>query len=545
MVDEYEVAEELSDVPYHDIMELFDTLSFKEKWAKIREGLKQPPESGAYKFAKLEMTRLWSPVAAVVVPIIALLLMAVLAAMTPEKSDNVQVQIAEVDVPEELEPPEDIPEPEIEPPDPEKIIEPTENFVPSTSDNAVGPDTDFSPQPAQFDSVAIVKSPVVMKGIFGSRSPGARGSALGRYGGGGHTEGAVLRALRWLKKNQSDNGSWSPTAGGGTGARRADTALAGMGLLTYLAHGETPASPEFGPTVEKAIKYLVGQMGGDGHFTLKDAHDYTHPIGTYALCEAFSMTKVPSIKVAAAKGIETIINGQNPAGGWNYNIRPSNRDDTSVMGWCAQALKAGKMAGIQNPGLEDAIKKAIQGFQKNYQGGSEMGGFGYTSPAKSGLTGVGVLCMQLLGAQKEKECRGGLQYLIAKGTFDWGAGSWKKIYYWYYDTQARFHEGGESWRAWNKQFSVPLVKAQQIIPNGIQGPAGKMVDIGFWDGQNNRGGRVMDTALCALMLQVYYRYLPTFQKPEDIAKDGGGEGGDAKAAGGVVAARDLDIDVQL
>ena len=535
MVEEFDGGgEELAEVPYHDIMELFETLTFKEKWARIREGLKQPPESGAYKWAKLEMTRLWSPVSAVIVPIIALLLMAMLAALTPKRQQNVEIKIAEVEVPDELEEPEDIPEPEIEPPDPEKIIEPTENFIPSTSDNDA-PDTDFSPQPAQFDSVAIVKSPVTMKGIFGSRSPGARGSALGRYGGGGHTEGAVLRALRWLKKNQEDDGSWSGTSGGGAGRANVQSAMTGMGLLTFLAHGETPASPEFGQTVKKAIEYLVGKNNSF-------PRPYQFPIATYALCEAFSMTKVPSIKAAAAQGIGVIISGQNPTGGFDYELTPCARDDTSIMGWCAQALKAGKMAGIQNPGLDDAIEKAIKGFQKNYAGDSQMGGFGYIRPKASELTGVGVLCMQLLGAQNEKECRGGLNRLIEKDTFAWPA-HWKKVYYWYYNTQARFHEGGECWRAWNKQFSVPLVKGQTIIANGIQDMNGKMVDIGYWETNNDRGGRVMDTALCALMLQVYYRYLPTFQKPEDIAQDGGG--GEAKEEAGVVAAKDLDIDVQL
>ncbi|MEI7948006.1 MAG: von Willebrand factor type A domain-containing protein, partial [bacterium] len=34
----------------------------------------------------------------------------------------------------------------------------------------------FSPQPANFDSVAMVKSPITMKGIYASRSPGSRGN---------------------------------------------------------------------------------------------------------------------------------------------------------------------------------------------------------------------------------------------------------------------------------------------------------------------------------------------------------------------------------
>ena len=33
------------------------------------------------------------------------------------------------------------------------------------------------------------------------------------------------------------------------------------------------------------------------------------------------------------------------------------------------------------------------------------------------------------------------------------------------------------------------------------------------------GGKVMDTCLCCLMLEVYYRYLPSFKKIEDAPED--------------------------
>ena len=44
-------------------------------------------------------------------------------------------------------------------------------------------------------------------------------------------------------------------AGGLEGMDKA--AGAGFAILTFLAHGETPASKEFGPTVQKALDYLI------------------------------------------------------------------------------------------------------------------------------------------------------------------------------------------------------------------------------------------------------------------------------------------------
>jgi len=348
-----------------------------------------------------------------------------------------------------------------------------------------------------------------MKGLYGNRTKGGREKALRAYGGGGGglTEGAVLRALRWLKKNQQADGSWDKTK----------PAMTGLAILTYLAHGETPASDEFGPTVEKAIKWLIDNQEANGHFKGRDGNDYSHPIATYALSEAYGMIKLPIIKTAAEKAVDVIIKGQNASGGWNYGCVSGTRDDTSYMGWCAQALKAAKMAGLENEGLHEALKKAVMGFKKN---AAPSGGFGYTAPGEGGLTGVGVLCLQLIGAAREPECRNGILWLEKNCTFDWDK-PWlsSPIYYWYYATQAKFHSGGDIWVKWNKLFAIQLVKNQKIEKEAIEGTRGRKFDIGWWEPPGNppmpghTDGPVMDTCLCTLQLEVYYRYLPTFKPP--------------------------------
>ena len=60
---------------------------------------------------------------------------------------------------------------------------------------------DFSSTPAKFDSVAIVKSPVVMRGIVGSRSAGTRGRALTNYGGSSATEGEDLTEVDFSEED--------------------------------------------------------------------------------------------------------------------------------------------------------------------------------------------------------------------------------------------------------------------------------------------------------------------------------------------------------
>jgi len=498
-------------------MELFEELSFRDKIRKVTSGLRQPKDSGAYKYAKLQVIRLLAPLAAVVVPCIVAGMLMVFATMAPQDRPPIEVTILQPEAIEDLDDIEELLQEPLEPPEPIELD--LESDVTVQSDSVV-PEvapTEFSPQPTSIDAVAVVKSPVIMKGIYGSRNPGARGVAIKEFGGSGYTEGAVLRALRWLKKVQNEDGSWSnnPLSTGVIDVRGSHPmAMTGLALLTFLAHGETPASEEFGATVEKAIRYLLESQDGDGRWK----SSYTHAIATYAVCEAYALTKIPMIRAAAEAAIDVVIQGQNATGGWNYPLRPCERDDTSVMGWCVQALKAGKMAGLENEGLDQAMKDALRGFKKNED---PKGGFGYATtdesgPPATGLTGVGVLCMQLLGHGRKASARKGLLVLqMDRHAFSWDkTPPWRNIYYWYYTTQAKFHAGGKVWNDWNRLFAKPLVRAQTVLKGeGIDGK-----DMGYWV-TDTSVGVVMDTTLCALQLQVYYRYLPTFRPPKEAVEE--------------------------
>ena len=200
---------------------------------------------------------------------------------------------------------------------------------------------------------------------------------------------------------------------------------------------------------------------------------------------------------------------------------------------------------LEVEGLEDAFKNAVKGFKKN---SAKNGGFGYTDGGPTGLSGVGTLCMQLLGASKEEEVGKALAYLEpCQFSFEnWKAQPYNgasPIYYWYYITQAKFHAGGANWTKWNTMFQPELIKRQVIIKDAIADMKGDMRDIGYWDspskGEHSVAGgpagtaicfeegkqieapttdgpRVQSTCLCALQLMVYYRYLPTFKTPAAV-----------------------------
>jgi hypothetical protein len=75
---------------------------------------------------------------------------------------------------------------------------------------------------------------------------------------------------------------------------------------------------------------------------------------------------------------------------------------------------------------------------------------------------------------------------------------------WYYLTQAFFHAGGAHWQNWNDQFRAALIQRQANDGHWPLPAMSKEKEFNL--------PPVYSTALCALMLEVYYRYLPTYQQ---------------------------------
>ncbi len=358
-------------------------------------------------------------------------------------------------------------------------------------------------------------SPLVIPGMMASRTQEGRERALRQHAGpyARDTEIAVIKALEWLKDNQSPDGSWR-----GQGAASARTGMTGLGLLTFLAHGETPGTSErYGETVRKAIDFLLSIQREDGTFGHTEGGErggvYSHGIASYALAEAYALTRIPDLREPVRKAISRIVRGQRPDGGFDYQFaRDGGARDrcTSVAGWMAQAMKAAHLSGVDVEELVEAMDLAAQGFKLNHR--SDVGVFIYAS--KSGArfdqtqTPVGILCLQLLGHGNSREVRNGLNFL-RDARPNWqnpSSGSMEPLYAWYYATQAMFHAGTGYFRPWNHAMAPALINSQN--------------EDGSWTvpevhGRSAAYGPVYATTLSALSLTVYYRYLPTYQTPEE------------------------------
>ena len=577
-IDEEEIKEQLKEE-----MAKFEDDGYFRRLIKMFVGLGRPRNSPEYKEAIVELQRQTAPLLAILLPVLFVATLFVVTAVSGSGKRELKVEIVqadqqddaleEIETPQETEPPPEMDNIEI------TVDTPSMNPTEMASEAAPAPTAEpQSVKVASVDAMLNIKSPVTMKSVMGtSRGAGVRGTFTrgGASYGDAATEAAVMKALRWLKATQAPDGSWGTKPEFGLKKGMDAAAGAGFAILTYLAHGETPASKEFGPTVQKALDYLINSVyvvkdkngklakdpnGNTPYIRMSGAggSEYGFLIGTYALCEAYGMTKNPNAREAAEKTLGRIISGQTATGGWNYNmarVTKDGPDDISFGGWAMQAIKAGKMAGIHLPGMEECIKKAVNCLKKrNY---SEKAGFVYRATTNhkggtGGLAGVGCLAMQLLGYAKEKEVANALNVMrdwqpSLDKVYSYAPGKPENAqYYCYYAAQCKYPAGMckdatpanfTLWKKWNAEMKALYTKSVITVtdksgkPVTVKDPAGKDRPIGRWENKDHYNYDVMGTCLAALQLMVYYRYLPTTSLKateveadvETLSKDKSGE----------------------
>jgi len=381
----------------------------------------------------------------------------------------------------------------------------------------------LSAAPSAEIGTSDVALPHAMSGRPGSGGSGGNGTGQG-YGETPASEQSVLRALRWLQSQQQTDGTWSD------GHWKAG--FTGLALLCFLGHGETPGhSAEFSVVVTNAINAIVAEGAAQqGCLSFDHGFDnnesaYGHAIATYALCEAYTMTKDPRIEPVLRQAVDIICKAQRSDGGWAYkydtspddpkNKRDPIKSDTSVSGWQIQALKAAHLTGL--PGIEDEVHPVLAKSMNNLNRvlDPKDGSYGYRkaddSYDKKGnryhfLTGVGVLAKLFFYGRIDRDTRTGLKDIMT-GELSYTGGQCN-LYAWYYNTQACFQAQGSAWEWWNARFQNLLIASQGS--DGSWPPCGGKETSGF--GQNPGGeGPIYRTTLCCLMLEVFYRYLPTTQ----------------------------------
>jgi len=364
-------------------------------------------------------------------------------------------------------------------------------------------------------------------GCFGYRTGGGRRRCVAKFGGSRASESAVDAALRWLARHQEPDGHWDTQKYGPKNPN--DTGCTGLACLAFLGAGHTERAGKFKNNVKAAVAWLMQNQNNEGAVGRKEQHfGYHHAIGALALAEAYGMGRNPKVGEAAQRALDwSIDKHQVEYSGWRYSAKQAA--DLSVTGWFVMQLKSAKVAGLKVQGKAfsgamafvdkcttkpDQRPANVYGGPYDYTYGGLCGYMNASEKVGPTTTSIGLVCRLFMGVKpREQIMLGGAECLL-KNLPSWSAtpsyfrnAKGGNFYYWYYGTLSMFQIGGHYWKAWN------VAMRDMLIQNQRRGGD----EDGSWDFAGDElgareGGRVYTTALGALCLEIYYRYLPMYGK---------------------------------
>jgi hypothetical protein len=281
------------------------------------------------------------------------------------------------------------------------------------------------------------------------------------------------------------------------------TAATALALLPFYGAGYTHQEGPYKDQVSRGLYYLGSRMlitpnGGD----LEEGTMYAQGISTIVLCEAYAMSHDENLRPYAQRAVDFIVYAQDRhGGGWRYT--PGMPGDTTVTGWQLMALKSAQMAGLEVPSQSFFLANKFLDSVQDNKGAS----YGYLRPGDEPTTSaVGLLCRMYLGwGRQHPALLKGVAALDKLGPSmppDKSALQ-ANLYFDYYATQVLYHHHGPAWDHWNRTMREFLVSTQ----------SGEGHESGSWyfqDRHGDKGGRLYNTAIAILTLEVYYRYLPLY-----------------------------------
>jgi len=368
--------------------------------------------------------------------------------------------------------------------------------------------------------------------IYRSRLDADRSARAVRGGASPASEQAVERALDWLARHQDADGRWDggiaryedgevvdgdddftahcppgQVCFGECAYWEADTGLTGLALLTYLGAGYTHKEGKYAATITKGLNFLMSKQKPDGDLrgVSTTVGMYCHAMATLALCEAYALTLDDRLLNRAERAVGFLARARAQDGqAWRYEPR-APIGDTSILGWVVMALKSAREVGIPIANQESLEKGAMRWLDRVAAGKSRgLARYQPWDESTPTMTAEAWVCRQFLGIGGPGPSSSEAAAHLLEHESDKGE---TNVYYWYYATLAMYQHGGQPWRRWNDRLRDRLVDLQR--KSGHQA--------GSWDPDDSvygaRGGRIYCTALAALSLEVYYRYLRLYDEP--------------------------------
>jgi hypothetical protein len=309
---------------------------------------------------------------------------------------------------------------------------------------------------------------------------------------------SIDRGLAFLALLQEKDGAWQLSG-------MKHPAATSLAIMAYLSAGHVPGEGPYRDNLDKGIRWVLTQQQPNGLFGQPTWEEmYTHGMCTMMLCEVAAMTDAKTgraIKPKLEKAVKLILQGQRTdtshRGGWRYRL-DSPDADMSVTGWQILALRAARNIGCDVPA--ERIDMAMSYVQQCHD--PRSGGFTYMPGAQATIacTGTGVLALELCGKERHHShaaLKGGSYLLKNPLKFD----DQHFFYSAYYSSQAMFQLGNNYWLVFRPHLHRLVLESQQRNGSWIN---------------NDGNGTSYNTAMAILGLTVEYRFLPIYQRDEDV-----------------------------
>jgi len=289
-----------------------------------------------------------------------------------------------------------------------------------------------------------------------------------------------LKGLDYLERIQLPDGNWPDAPMNGSAA------IAGLAVVSLLAHGDDPNFGPYSQTIRRGLDYILKQQ--DQKTGYIGPTMYNHGFATLALAESYGAVNEVRLGPALQKAVRLIVDsqGKNHFKAWRYSPETSDAD-TTVSGAQMVALMAARNAGVPVP------EKSIQdGLKFYFTCQTADGGIGYTSAQGPNATRTAIGCV-VMALAKDKDAtafKSAFQFLKSAGNeLQYPA------YFRYYASQAYFQASNEAWNTWNHD-NINTLRASQAAD-------------GSWRGSF---GTSFETAASLLSLALNYRYLPIYER---------------------------------
>jgi hypothetical protein len=289
-----------------------------------------------------------------------------------------------------------------------------------------------------------------------------------------------------------------------------------LALLAFLGagHGPWAEGDPHGALVERGLARAlrVGDVWG-------------LPVATEALAEAEVLEGKGRFLDAVRSNATRILAARGEDGGWGYaaGFRPGS--DVPYSALVVPALVAARDAGVGSPAdLAAGVDRWLASLEEDEGRLAYLldgRAYGYTPTVGNGLSAAAMRAWLEVGLTAPRH-RAHLA-LAARRRPDWGI-SFREVdvpgrgrqrvqvgflsfHAWWYGTAAAFQAGGEAWTGWFGRLKAALLPHQRT-----EGCArGSWDPVGTYERQT--GGRVLATALGALMLEAPYRHRRLAEAP--------------------------------